>query len=165
MLMQYGSSIFSNLLADPRQMAFWMVVTVVLGFLVCSRGLQNGLEKISKVMMSALLILIVVLAVHSFTLSGAGEGIEVLSDTKFRYSFREVGIEKCNNSSYESGILYFKPWCGSNGDFRKLYGKRAYACRRRQYESVHWIPLLQLMAGLDYFSGMLQLWSGGWCRT
>ena len=67
---------FSGLVADPGQMAFWMVVTVVLGFLVCSRGLQNGLEKISKFMMSALLILIVVLAVHSFTLSGAGKGIE-----------------------------------------------------------------------------------------
>ena len=67
---------FSGLLADPGQMAFWMVVTVVLGFLVCSRGLQNGLEKISKFMMSALLILIVVLAVHSFTLSDAGKGIE-----------------------------------------------------------------------------------------
>ena len=67
---------FSGLLADPGQMAFWMVVTPVLGFLVCSRGLQNGLEKISKFMMSALLILIVVLAVHSFTLSGAGKGIE-----------------------------------------------------------------------------------------
>lgn len=67
---------FSGLLADPGQMTFWMVVTVVLGFLVCSRGLQNGLEKISKFMMSALLILIVVLAVHSFTLSGAGKGIE-----------------------------------------------------------------------------------------
>ena len=67
---------FSGLLADPGQMAFWMVVTVVLGFLLCSRGLQNGLEKISKFMMSALLILIVVLAVHSFTLSGAGKGIE-----------------------------------------------------------------------------------------
>ena len=67
---------FSGLLADPGQMAFWMVVTVVLGFLVCSRGLQNGLEKISKFMKSALLSLIVVLAVHSFTLSGAGKGIE-----------------------------------------------------------------------------------------
>ena len=69
-------NVFNNLLADPKQMAFWMILTVLVGFLVCSRGLQNGLEKISKVMMSALLILIVVLAVHSFTLSGAGKGIE-----------------------------------------------------------------------------------------
>ena len=67
---------FSNLLGDPKQMAFWMILTVVVGFLVCSRGLQNGLEKISKFMMTALLLLIVVLAVHSLTLSYAAEGVK-----------------------------------------------------------------------------------------
>ena len=67
---------FSNLLGDPKQMALWMILTVVVGFLVCSRGLQNGLEKISKFMMTALLLLIVVLAVHSFTLSNAAEGVK-----------------------------------------------------------------------------------------
>ena len=67
---------FSNLLGDPKQMAFWMILTVVVGFLVCSRGLQNGLEKISKFMMTALLLLIVVLAVHSLTLSNAAEGLK-----------------------------------------------------------------------------------------
>ena len=67
---------FGNLLSDPKQMTFWMILTVVLGFFVCSRGLQNGLEKISKFMMSALLILIVVLAIHSITLSGAAEGVK-----------------------------------------------------------------------------------------
>lgn len=67
---------FSNLLGDPKQMAFWMILTVVVGFLVCSRGLQNGLEKISKFMMTALLLLIVILAVHSLTLSNAAEGVK-----------------------------------------------------------------------------------------
>lgn len=67
---------FSNLLGDPKQMAFWMILTVVIGFIVCSRGLQNGLEKISKFMMTALLLLIVVLAVHSLTLSNAAEGVK-----------------------------------------------------------------------------------------
>lgn len=67
---------FSNLLGDPKQMAFWMILTVVVGFFVCSRGLQNGLEKISKFMMTALLLLIVVLAVHSLTLSNAAEGVK-----------------------------------------------------------------------------------------
>ena len=67
---------FGHLLSDPKQMTFWMVLTVVLGFFVCSRGLQNGLEKISKFMMSALLILIVVLAIHSITLPGAAEGVK-----------------------------------------------------------------------------------------
>lgn len=68
-------SVFGSLLADPGEMGFWMAVTVLAGFLVNSFGLQKGLEQITKVMMSALLCLIVILAVHSFMLEGAGEGI------------------------------------------------------------------------------------------
>ena len=69
-------AVFGELLASPGEMGVWMALTVILGFFVCSRGLQNGLEKISKVMMSALLVLIVVLAIHSILLSGAKEGIQ-----------------------------------------------------------------------------------------
>ena len=69
------SAVFSQMLASPGEMGLWMAVTVLVGFFICSRGLQNGLEKISKFMMSGLLILILVLAVHSMTLSGAGEGL------------------------------------------------------------------------------------------
>lgn len=86
-----AGAVFSNLLADPLQMGFWMILTVILGFFVCSRGLQNGLEKISKVMMSALLGLIVILAVHSFTLSGAGEGVRFYLIPNME-TVREVGI-------------------------------------------------------------------------
>lgn len=84
-------AVFSKLLADPWQMTFWMVITVVLGFIVCSRGLQNGLEKISKWMMSALLLLIIVLAVHSLTLSGAGEGLKFYLIPNID-TVRDVGI-------------------------------------------------------------------------
>ena len=66
---------FSVMLASPGEMALWMCITVLAGFLICSLGLQNGIEKITSVMMAALLILIVVLAVHSLTLSGAKEGM------------------------------------------------------------------------------------------
>lgn len=59
------SSVFGNLLSSPSEMAGWMAVTVLLGFLVCSRGLQAGVEKISKVMMLILFGLILVLAIHS----------------------------------------------------------------------------------------------------
>lgn len=76
MIAEEAGNVFANLLSDPVQMAFWMILTVVAGFLVCSQGLQNGLEKISKGMMSALLVLIIVLAVHSFVLPGAGEGVK-----------------------------------------------------------------------------------------
>lgn len=76
MIAEETGNVFANLLSDPVQMAFWMILIVVAGFLVCSQGLQNGLEKISKGMMSALLVLIIVLAVHSFVLPGAGEGVK-----------------------------------------------------------------------------------------
>lgn len=64
-----------DLLADPFEQIVWMAITVLLGFFVCSRGLQNGIERIGKWMMGALFVLILVLAVHSFVLPGAGEGL------------------------------------------------------------------------------------------
>ena len=51
-----------------------MAVTVLVGFLVCSFGLQKGLEKVTTVMMTALLAMIVVLALHSLTLPNSAEG-------------------------------------------------------------------------------------------
>lgn len=72
---QQTGAVFNNMLANPGEMGFWMAVTVVAGILVCSIGVQKGLERVSKVMMTALFALIVILAVHSFTLSGAKEGL------------------------------------------------------------------------------------------
>ncbi len=68
--------VFSAMLADPVEMTVWMVLTVLAGFLVVSFGLQKGLERITKWMMLGLLTLIVVLAVHSLTLSGGMEGVK-----------------------------------------------------------------------------------------
>ena len=67
---------FLAMLSSPGKMAIWTEIVVLLGFLVCSFGLQKGLERVSKVMMLALLALIVVLAVHSLTLPGAAEGMK-----------------------------------------------------------------------------------------
>ena len=67
---------FGNMLAAPGQQIFWMVVAVLLGFGVCRMGLQNGVEKITKIMMVCLLGLMVVLCVRSVTLPGAGEGLK-----------------------------------------------------------------------------------------
>lgn len=68
--------VFSNMLANPKEMLFWTGITVVLGIVVCSMGLQNGIERITKVMMIGLFGLIVVLAVHSLTLDGAAQGVK-----------------------------------------------------------------------------------------
>jgi len=67
--------VFNDMLANPWEMGGWMAATVVLGALVCSRGLQNGIERIGKGMMAALLVLIAVLVVHSVTLPGAAQGL------------------------------------------------------------------------------------------
>ncbi len=91
MTTEASSAVFGNLLADPLEMGLWMALTVIAGFLICSRGLQNGLEKISKIMMIALFFLILLLAAHSFTLSGAGEGIKFYLVPNLD-TVRDVGI-------------------------------------------------------------------------
>lgn len=66
---------FSMMLGQPLVMVGWMIVIVVLGFGICSFGLQNGLERVTKMMMLALLAIMIVLAVHSFMMPGAKEGL------------------------------------------------------------------------------------------
>lgn len=69
------TNVFNNLTSSPIEMLIWIFIITALGFFVCSKGVQKGLEKVSKFMMVALLVLIVVLAIHSVTLSGAKEGL------------------------------------------------------------------------------------------
>ncbi|MCI8718864.1 MAG: sodium-dependent transporter [Lachnospiraceae bacterium] len=82
---------FSHMLEDPAGMTFWMVVIVIGGFLICSFGLQGGVEKISKPMMIGLLALIVILAVNSVMLEGGAEGLKfyLIPDWK---KVEEVGL-------------------------------------------------------------------------
>lgn len=68
-------AIFANLTGSAPQMTFWMVLISVLSFGVCSLGLQKGVERITKIMMSALFAIILVLCVRSVTLENAIEGI------------------------------------------------------------------------------------------
>lgn len=70
------SNVFSNLMSNPTEMIIWMAIMAIAGFFVCSKGIQNGIEKVSKVMMILLLMLIIILAVNSLALTGAAEGIK-----------------------------------------------------------------------------------------
>ena len=83
--------VFGAMLASPGEMTLWMAATVLAGFLVCSFGLQKGLERITKVMMLGLLGLIVLLAVHSLLLPGAAEGTKFYLLPDFQRA-REVGL-------------------------------------------------------------------------
>ena len=68
--------VFNAMLGNPAEMVLYMAIIVVAGFVVCSFGIQKGLERISKWMMLALLALIVILAVNSILLDDTGEGLK-----------------------------------------------------------------------------------------
>ncbi len=70
------SAQFGEMLGNPTMLIGFMLFTVALGFLICSMGLEKGVEKVTKVMMTALLVIIVVLAIRSVTLPGASEGLK-----------------------------------------------------------------------------------------
>lgn len=67
--------IFGEMLSNPVSQILYMIAIVVLGFAINSIGLQNGLEKVTKVMMMALLGIMVILAINSFFMKGAAEGL------------------------------------------------------------------------------------------
>ncbi|MBO5087667.1 MAG: sodium-dependent transporter, partial [Lachnospiraceae bacterium] len=67
---------FDAMLADPTSMTIWMVIAVVISLSVGLLGLQNGVEKITKILMLVLLALMVVLAINSLMLDGAMEGLK-----------------------------------------------------------------------------------------
>ncbi len=85
------SYIFSDMLGQPKVMVFWMLIVVILGFGICSFGLQKGLERITKVMMIALLVIMVVLAVNSVFMDGAKEGLQFYLAPNFE-KMKEIGI-------------------------------------------------------------------------
>ena len=66
---------FGQMLQRPEIMIFWTVLVVLLSFGICALGLESGVERISKVMMSLLILLMLVLAVHSLVLKGSAEGV------------------------------------------------------------------------------------------
>lgn len=82
---------YSSMLGNPGIMTIWTIVVIVLGFLVCLIGLQKGVEKITKVMMTCLLIIMIALAINSVTLTGAEEGIRFYLVPDFA-KIKEIGL-------------------------------------------------------------------------
>lgn len=66
---------FGAMLSKPDLMITWMLITIVIGFVVCAGGLRNGVERVAKIMMSFLFVIMLVLVVRSVTLPGASKGI------------------------------------------------------------------------------------------
>lgn len=66
---------FNGMLADPLSLIIYTCIVILLGFGICSMGVQNGLERITKYMMLALLAIMIVLAVNSIFLDGGQDGL------------------------------------------------------------------------------------------
>ena len=110
------------MLADPGVMTFWMVFVVVLGILVCAKGLQNGLERVTKVMMIALLAIMVVLAVNSLFMPGAKEGLKFYLVPDFA-RMQEVGVVNTLVSAMNQAFFTLSLGIGAMAIFGSYIGK------------------------------------------
>ncbi len=105
-------AVFDELMASPAEMGIFTIITVWFGFMVLSFGVQKGLERVNKFMMIGLLALIMILAVHSMTLSGAVDGLKffLLPDVK---RAKEVGILHVITSAMNQAFFTLSVGMGS----------------------------------------------------
>nr|WP_296191953.1 sodium-dependent transporter [uncultured Anaerobutyricum sp.] len=113
---------FNTMLSQPLVMGFWMVVVVIAGILVCSIGLQNGLEKVTKVMMISLLLIMIVLAVNSFFMDGAKEGLSFYLIPDFG-RMKEIGIIKTITGAMNQAFFTLSLGIGAMAIFGSYIGK------------------------------------------
>ena len=113
---------FTEMLASPATMTFWMVFVVVVGILVCAKGLQSGLERVTKGMMIALLLIMVVLAVNSLFMPGAKEGLTFFLVPDFA-RMQEVGVVNTLVSAMNQAFFTLSLGIGAMSIFGSYIGK------------------------------------------
>ena len=116
------ASQFNTMLSQPQVMGFWMVIIVIAGILVCSIGLQNGLEKVTKVMMISLLFILVILAINSFFMDGAKEGLSFYLIPDFE-RMKEIGIIKTITGAMNQAFFTLSLGIGAMSIFGSYIGK------------------------------------------
>ncbi len=140
-----SAELFNTMLASPLITVGFMALVVVLGFLILSFGLQKGVERITKYMMVAWLFLMIVLAVHSFTLGGAAEGLSFYLKPDLRKISGSVIVGAMNQAFFTLSL-----GIGSMAIFGSYIGKE----RSLAGESVNILCLdtfVAIMAGLIIF--------------
>lgn len=115
-------NVFNEMLGQPVTMVVCMVIVVAVGVFICSRGLQNGLEKVTKVMMVALLLIMVVLAVNSFFMDGAKEGLSFYLIPDFG-RMKEAGIMNTVVSAMNQAFFTLSVGIGAMAIFGSYIGK------------------------------------------
>ena len=113
---------FTEMLASPATMTFWMVFVVVVSILVCAKGLQSGLERVTKGMMIALLLIMVVLAGNSLFMPGAKEGLSFFLVPDFT-RMQEVGVVNTLVSAMNQAFFTLSLGIGAMSIFGSYIGK------------------------------------------
>lgn len=143
------SGVFQDMLGDPITMIVFVAVVILIGFGVCAIGLQRGLERVTKWMMLALLGIMVILTVRSFTLDGAEEGLKFyLVPSVDR--FLEQGVGNVIVAAMNQAFFTLSLGMGSMAIFGSFIGKD----RSLMGESVNVAVLdtsVALMSGLIIF--------------
>lgn len=140
---------FDELTSQPGTMIFWMLLVVLLGFGICSFGLQKGVERVTKVMMIALIAIMVVLAVNSMTLEGSAEGLAfyLIPDLN---KMKELGILETTVAAMNQAFFTLSIGMGSMA----IFGSYISRDRSLMGESVHIAVMdtfVALVAGLIIF--------------
>ncbi len=140
---------FNEMLSHPLTMGIWMVIVVALGIFVCAQGLQNGLERVTKVLMVVLLGLMVVLAINSFFMPGAAEGLKFYLVPDFG-RMMEVGVGSTIVGAMTQAFFTLSVGIGSMAIFGSYIGKENTLLN----ESINVVVLdtfVAIMSGLIIF--------------
>ncbi|MEG2669305.1 MAG: sodium-dependent transporter, partial [Oscillospiraceae bacterium] len=143
------SAVFVQLTGDPVALVVGMVIIVLIGFGVCSLGLQKGVEKITKFMMLALFGILIVLVVKAVTLDGAKEGLKFYMMPNLN-AIREHGVGEMIFAAMGQAFFTLSIGIGSIAIFGSYIGKD----RRLTGEAVKIAALdtfVAIMAGLIIF--------------
>ncbi len=115
-------SYYDGMLADPVSMIVYLAVVVFIGAFVCSFSLQGGLEKITKLMMSALIVIMVILAVNSVFTEGGEDGLRfyLLPDVS---KIQDKGIGNVIVAAMNQAFFTLSIGIGSMAIFGSYIGK------------------------------------------
>ena len=123
---------YESMLAEPATLLIYMGLTILLAVVVCSFGVKNGLERITKWMMLALLAIMIVLAVNSITLEGSGEGLRFYLLPNLA-RMKQVGIGNIIVGAMNQAFFTLSIGMGSMAIFGSYIGKE----RALMGEAVH----------------------------
>lgn len=119
---QQISEIFKNMQLDYVTQIIYMGVVVISGFFICSFSLQKGLEKVTKVMMIALLAIMVILAINSIFLEGGDEGLKFYLVPSVE-KIKEVGFGNVIVGAMNQAFFTLSLGIGSMAIFGSYLGK------------------------------------------